>query len=107
MITKRWLALAVLLISLVFCAACEPEAGEPEPVFNLNSELAVYLRTWPLSGASSQYWNAGMIQGQYLTDLIIAFASINPEDGSSLFIETLKDGNFANLWDEVAALKAK
>lgn len=78
-----------------------------------------YIRTWPIGSTTKdmdkgQYWTADDIKGEYLTDLIIAFAQI--KDGSSIYIENLEpqpsstDPNvmispFTELWDEVRTLK--
>jgi chitinase len=52
-----------------------------------------------------------MIRGEYLTDLMIAFALIDEADGSSLYIREAgprTDGSSGfNIWDEVTALKEK
>jgi chitinase len=53
-----------------------------------------------------------MIQGDFLSDLIVAFARIDPADGSSVFMPDAApqaDGSpgFTALWDEVKAVKAK
>jgi chitinase len=60
------------------------------------------------------YWSADQIKGEYLTDLIISFALIDPADGTTIYIPELRphgpDGTdplFDNLWNEVAKLKAK
>jgi len=60
----------------------------------------------------SPYWNAGMIKGQYLTDINIAFALIDDDDQHTIYIPELRpldDGTpmFSNLWQEVAKLKRK
>jgi len=57
------------------------------------------------------YWNANMIKGEYLSDLIISFALLEKDNVSVPYIPVLKpaSGNpvFNNLWDEVNALKEK
>jgi len=76
-------------------------------------KVSSYLRTWPLpkeeQKKGSPFWNVGMIKGQYLTDLIIAFANIDKTDGTSIYIPELRHGSprFINIWNEVAAVKKK
>jgi chitinase len=48
-----------------------------------------------------------MIKGEYLSDIIIAFALIDSADGSSLYIPEVRSGAFARIWNEVAAIKEK
>jgi chitinase len=85
---------------------------------NLNTisggfKVSSYIRTWPIPKEDqkngSPYWNADMINGQYLTDLIIAFANIDKTDGTSIYIPELRHGSpkFSNIWNEVAAVKKK
>jgi chitinase len=76
------------------------------------------MRTWPIpedtrNPKSDLYWNADMIQGQYLTDIIISFALIDQKDGTTIYIPELREhGNppeplFSNIWDEVKKLHEK
>ena len=78
--------------------------------------VSTYIRTWPLNEpdrqGSSPYWNAGMVNARYLTDLNIAFALIDGGDKHTVYIPELRpldDGTpmFSSIWDEVAALKKK
>jgi chitinase len=81
----------------------------------ITPKVSSYLRTWPIPESTREgedlYWNAGMIKGEYLTDVIIAFALLEKDDVTVPYIPELKplpDGPmFTNIWDEVAALKAK
>jgi len=76
-------------------------------------KVSSYIRTWQLPREDqengSPYWNAEMIKGEYLTDIIIAFANIDKTDGTSIYIPELRYGSprFSNIWDEVAAVKKK
>jgi chitinase len=78
-------------------------------------KVSSYIRTWPIPEdarkGGSPYWNAGMINGEYLTDLIIAFALLDKSDVSQPYIPELRPAGggplFLNIWDEVAALKTK
>jgi chitinase len=74
-------------------------------------KVSSYIRTWALpyeEQKNSPYWNADMIKGQYLTDLIIAFAVIDRTDGTSIYIPELRGPQrFSNIWNEVAAIKKK
>jgi len=104
-------ALAALFpLTLIMNGCPDSPADEDETEFIAgNSKVSAYIRTWSLPAAAREgshpYWKAGMIKGEYLSDLIIAFALINSTDGYSLFIPEVNNG-FA-LWTEVAALKAK
>ena len=70
--------------------------------------VSTYLRTWlfyPDSNRSKGiYWKASMIKGGFFTDIILAFAHIDKDDGFSIYFPNQKT-NFTNLWDEVAELK--
>ncbi|MDR0301911.1 MAG: glycoside hydrolase family 18 protein [Treponema sp.] len=86
-----------------------------------NNETAIaprvscYIRTWPIPEAAqkggSPYWNAGMIKGEYLTDIIISFALLDKNDVSLPYIPELRPLEdipmFTNIWDEIASLKEK
>ena len=74
----------------------DPDDGEysgPPP-----ENVSLYIRTWNIPGGGK--WNAAMIRGGCMSELIIAFALINTGD-YSLYISD----SFPNLWNEVAALK--
>jgi len=81
----------------------------------MEPKVSCYIRTWPVPQSARQgnnpYWNAGMIKGEYLSDLIISFALLEKEDVSVPYISELKpisnNPMFGNLWDEVNALKKK
>ncbi|MDR2597169.1 MAG: glycoside hydrolase family 18 protein [Treponema sp.] len=76
-------------------------------------KVSAYIRTWQIPREDQKnnnpYWNAEMIKGEYLTDLIIAFANIDKTDGTSIYIPELRHGSprFSNIWNEVAAVKKK
>ncbi|MEJ5189207.1 glycoside hydrolase family 18 protein [Treponema sp. J25] len=79
--------------------------------------VEAYIRTWPLGSTVEDmkkgvYWKAENIKGNYLTDLIIAFALIR--DGSSIYIKDMEPDPanpgapvFSTLWDEVKEVKQK
>ena len=103
--------LFLLVFSMVWFSACASTGGSQASV---EPKVASYLRTWPLPTASQQgspYWNAGMVKGEFVTDLIIAFALLEKDDVSVPYIPELKPlpdaPMFTNIWNEVAALKAK
>jgi len=112
---KRWVGLIV--IATLFwgvMSGCTVDTDDPaEPIVPVEpteppSSVAVYLRTWSIPAASregSPYWKASMINGELLSDIIIAFALIDSNDGSSLYIPEVRSGGFAHIWNEVAALK--
>ncbi|HKL86793.1 MAG TPA: glycoside hydrolase family 18 protein [Treponemataceae bacterium] len=95
-----------------------------QPLIDPNGPIvASYIRTWPIGSTvadmdSGLHWTADDIKGEYLTDLIIAFALINPEDGSSIYIKDMEDqpsstdpsvmvSGFHSLWNEIAILQAR
>ena len=106
-------AMFALIVSAVWLSACASLGSGGKAV--LEPRVSSYIRTWPVPEAAREggglYWNAGMIRGEYLTDLIIAFALLEKDDVSVPYIPELKplaDGPmFDNIWDEVAALKVK
>jgi len=82
----------------------------------IEPKVSCYIRTWPIPQSAqeegSPYWNARMIKGEYLTDIIVSFALLEKDDVSVPYIPELKplpDGEpmFSNIWEEVAALKKK
>ncbi|MCL2269900.1 MAG: glycosyl hydrolase family 18 protein [Treponema sp.] len=92
----------VLIIWLSNCATLTREKIVVEP------RVSSYIRTWPIPEGvregDNPYWTANMIKGEYLTDLMIAFALIDPKDGTSIFIPEYPE---FDVWAEVAALKEK
>ncbi|MCL2264967.1 MAG: glycoside hydrolase family 18 protein [Treponema sp.] len=103
--------LMTLLASMIFTACPKKEESEDHPFDLGDSKVAAYIRTWSIPGSAqvdgSSFWNADMIKGEYLSDLIISFALINKSDGFSLYIPEVESGRFSNLWNEVSALKQK
>ncbi|MDR0387368.1 MAG: glycoside hydrolase family 18 protein [Treponema sp.] len=102
---------AVILFCMLIAASCATSGGG-----EMVPKVSSYIRTWPIPPevreGDDPYWNAGMIKGEYLTDLIVAFALIDSGDGSSIYIPELRelaDGTpmFSNIWDEIAAVKEK
>jgi len=109
---KRLLfSLSALLLSAFLFSACAGVGGRTVE----NPRISTYIRTWPIPPEShaggNPYWNAGMVKGEYLTDIIIAFALLDKNDVSEPYIPELRplDGwpMFSNIWNEVAALKEK
>ena len=97
------------------CASAPPTQGEPEQneakvdvttlvMSEAKPNVTAYIRTWALDSDGETYWTADMIHGEYLSEIIIAFALIDQGDKSSIYIS---DGDPAKLWTEIAALKAK
>ena len=121
----KWQILFAILIIACILGSCQAEEDESppaevplfeepmydEPVLIGNAKVAAYIRTWGIPAADriggSPYWNADMIQGESLSDLIIAFALIDPADGASIYIPEVRSGAFARIWDEVAILKER
>jgi chitinase len=111
---RKWLLLfSIILCTVLLTIGCPPgeEPPEEEPPFSLgDAKVAAYIRTWAIPAAArepgSAHWKAGMIKGEYLSDLIIAFALIKKDDGYSLNIPDTAY-TFSNMWDEIAALKKK
>jgi chitinase len=101
--------MAVLLPAVLLSCNSEPRSAVAEA-----PHVTSYIRTWDVPEAArkgdSPFWNADMIRGD-LTDLIIAFALIDPVDGSTIYIPEQREREdkplFSHLWDEVAALKTK
>jgi chitinase len=131
---KKWLFVVVLLVTCLtvsYSRAVQERLGTVATATAYqalqektvpSTKIAAYIRTWPLgSGAEIDkgvHWTADQIQGEYLTDLIIAFAQIDPNDKSSLYVFDMNDQpsaitpglvvpGFKNLWQEVAAIKGK
>jgi chitinase len=79
------------------------------------SVISSYIRTWPLEQdqqKGSLYWDAGMVNASYLTDITIAFTLIDGSDKHTIYIPELghiADDTplFSNIWNEIAILKEK
>jgi chitinase len=103
--------IAPVLLAFWFSACASLGRGGTK----ITPRVSTYIRTWPIPPAAregdSPYWNAGMIKGEYLTDIIVAFALLDKNDVSTPYIPELRpleDGPmFENIWDEIAALKEK
>jgi chitinase len=114
MVKKRFFVfLTVPLLLVILFSACA-STGRSKTV--MEPKVSIYLRTWPIPEAfwvdGSPNWTADMIKGEYLTDVIIAFALLDKGNVSEPYIPELRpiDGEeplFANIWDEVAKLKEK
>jgi chitinase len=94
---KRNLFLPLLAAATLLLSRCSDTTAvnknEP-PAFTLgDAKVAAYIQTW---GS----WKAGNVKGQYLSDLILAFALINSSTYSSVTMTP-----FSGLWNEVAELK--
>ena len=100
------LILLILILLPIFTGCPEEEENDLAP----DIKIGAYIRTWSIPQSArepgSAHWNAGMIKGEYLSDLIIAFALIDKKDGCSIYVPDTAY-TFSNMWDEVAALKAK
>jgi chitinase len=81
-----WLFLVSFILLLNGCSTDE-ETGTTQ-----SGNVSVYINTW---GS----WKAKNIKGEYLSDLILAFALIN-QNTAKIYVN-----GFAGLWDEVAELK--
>jgi len=94
---KKWLPLFLIILIMVFLmGGCQvetenPPEKEPGPPEN----VAAYISTW-------SNWKAESIKGEYLSDLIIAFAGINQKDGYSLEMS-----GASTVMAKAAAIKAK
>ena len=111
---------AVLLVS---CTSKKETTVEviPSQINPDGPVSAAYIRTWPIGSTREDmdkglYWKADDIKGEYLTDLIIAFALI--KDGSNIYIKDIEPQpsstdpsvmvpGFTALWDEVAILQKR
>jgi len=91
-----------IILALSGCASMRRGGATTQPI------VSSYIRTWPIPeivrDGDNPYWTADMIKGEYLTDLIIAFAVIDPTDGTSINIPEYPD---FDVWAEVAKLKEK
>ncbi|MDR2702029.1 MAG: hypothetical protein LBB72_06340 [Spirochaetaceae bacterium] len=106
-------SLCVILLAVLMFSGCGSVTKSGKAIV---PRVSSYIRTWPIPPAARQgaspYWNAGMIKGEYLTDLIVAFALLDKGNVSTPYIPELRplaDGTpqFTNIWREIAALKEK
>ncbi|MDR0315915.1 MAG: glycoside hydrolase family 18 protein [Treponema sp.] len=83
-------------------SSLDPRTGEDVSL----KRVAAYIRTtWSIPERLPGYtnWAASQIKGQYLTDLMLAFAVINEKDKTTF---SFIDGtDYSYLWNEIAALK--
>jgi len=90
-VTRSFTAILAAALLLGGCQA-DTVSNTEEP-FNLgDAKVAAYINTW-------QTWKAATVKGQYLSDLILAFALINQNNTS------IQMNSFSG-WSEVAALQA-
>ena len=95
---RNWLVLLAVIATLLFggCKADEPNTAtvpNEEGPFTLGDmKVCAYINTW-------SSWKAASIKGQYLSDLILAFAMITSNYSS------ITMSGFSGLWNEVAELK--
>lgn len=110
----------VLLTALLAVACASVKVVQPV-IDPAGPVVASYIRTWPIGSTeadmdSGKHWTADDVKGEYLTDLIIAFALI--KDGSTIYIKDIEDQpsssdpsvmvpGFHSLWDEIATLQAR
>ena len=112
---RKWtfIVFFMFVLSMILFSACASLDNRERTV--MEPRVSSYIRTWAIPEAvregGSPYWNAGMIKGEYLTDLIIAFALLENDDVSTPYIPELSPllggPMFDNIWDEIAALKEK
>jgi len=112
MIKKRLFLFLLILFTSGLWFACTNSKSKNSFSRNLNTspggfKVSSYIRTWQIpienQNDDSPFWDASMIKGEYLTELIIAFALIDESDGTSIYIPY----GSPNLWNEVAAVKKK
>ena len=94
---RKWLLLLAVIAAMIF-GGCQAHGDEGTPdeegLFMLGDmKVAAYINTWG-------NWKAKNIRGEYLSDLILAFALINSSTYSSITMN-----GFTGLWEEVAELK--
>jgi len=107
MTIKNFIPIPITLMASMIINGC---TADKLNTHSNDFKTAAYIRTWQIpqtAQTDSSYWNADMIKGEYLSDLIISFALINKEDGFSIYIPEFESGQFYNLWDEVSVLKKK
>ncbi|MDR2537645.1 MAG: hypothetical protein LBC46_05010, partial [Treponema sp.] len=80
------------------------------PVPSVEPKVTAYIRTWALGSDAAELekeirWSAEQIHGEYLEEIIIAFARIDQDDKSTIiFPDVPADGSW-DLWGETAKLK--
>jgi chitinase len=89
------LPLYMTILALTFggCKSDDTAPNEEEPFTLGDMKVCAYINTW-------SSWKAVNIKGQYLSDIILAFALINTSNYSSITMS-----GFSGLWNEVAELK--
>ena len=102
--------LAVLILAAaVVLTGCDTDPESEDTPTTPEVKIVSYIRTWAIPEAmregNNRFWTANMIRGQYLTDLIIAFATIQ-SNYSTISIPGVGTGvGQFNLWPEIAALR--
>ena len=114
---KKWLmvikssliSLLLFIFSVFWFSDCAGMKNENKDI--IEPKVSCYIRTWaippPARKGGNLYWNAEMIKGGYLTDLIISFALLDKNDVSKIYIPEFNLSMFGNIWNEAAALKEK
>ncbi len=98
------LGTALMLVGAVSCGSA-PKAAK--------YKVESYIRTWPLGStledqAANKHWSATDVKGNYLTELIIAFAHVDQDTWGIKFPDAdSAEKPFPELWDEVKSIKAK
>jgi chitinase len=76
----------------------------------IEPKVTAYLRTWPLGSDEAEFeegsrWSARQIHGEYLGEIIIAFAHIDQDDKSTIIFPDVPGDGSWDLWAESAKLK--
>jgi len=120
---KIFLMAALILFSAMALTGCDTEPGNGDDNGNGygngngngsdlpdGTKVVSYIRTWHIPEAmregTNRYWTANMVKGEYLTDLMIAFAIIQ-SDNTTIAIPETSGSNPFNIWGEINALKTK
>ncbi|MDR1400475.1 MAG: glycoside hydrolase family 18 protein [Treponema sp.] len=104
--TKSVFPGSIMVFAGIIALSCASAPAHARGLVQRKAEpnVTAYIRTWPLDSDGETYWTADMIHGEYLSEIIIAFALIDQNDKSSIYIS---DGDPAKLWTELASLKAR
>jgi chitinase len=101
------LALAVVIAA---CGSSPDAKSSAIKQAGVTPKVSAYLRTWPLGSDEAELekeirWSAEQIHGEYLKEIIIAFAHIDQNDKSTIIFPDVPDDGSWDLWGEVAKLK--